>query len=235
MNSCTAVFLWHPVKVVYGIYAYLCSMKLNTELEKYIEKEILPRYDHFDKAHQRDHALSVIHESLVLAESYPVNPDMVYAIAAFHDTGLAENRERHHLISGHIIRHDDTLKTFFTPEEIEVMAQAAEDHRASSNHPPRSIYGCIVAEADRLIDAHTITSRTIQFSLSHYPMLDKEGHYQRFCEHMKEKYADGGYLKCYIPESDNATRLKAFRALLQNPQQTRSLFEEEWDKLEAEA
>ena len=207
-------------------------MKLNEQLQHYIEEEILPRYDHFDQAHQRNHALSVISESLLLAEAYPVNPNMVYAIAAFHDTGLAENRERHHLISGRIIRNDASLKQFFTPEEIEVMAQAAEDHRASSNHPPRSIYGCLVAEADRLIDDHTITARTIQFSLSHYPMLDKEGHYQRFCEHMKEKYADGGYLKCYIPQSSNAERLKEFRRLLQHPAQTRALFEEEWSKLE---
>ncbi len=54
-------------------------------------------------------------------------------------------------------------------EEIETVAQAAEDHRASSDHDPRSIYGRIVAEADRLIDPVTIIRRTIQYVLSHYP------------------------------------------------------------------
>lgn len=42
-------------------------------------------------------------------------------------------------------------------------AQAAEDHRASGRSEPRSIYGKLVAEADRVIDCETIIRRTIQF------------------------------------------------------------------------
>lgn len=36
------------------------------------------------------------------------------------------------------------------------MKEAVEDHRASSSRQPRSIYGKIVAEADRDIDVHEI-------------------------------------------------------------------------------
>ena len=201
------------------------------ELKQYIEREILPRYVHFDAAHQLDHAETVIKESLLLATYYPVDKNMVYAIAAYHDTGLVEGRKTHHLVSGKIVRSDEQLRRFFSEDEIEIMAQAVEDHRASCNYAPRSIYGKIVAEADRLIDARTIVCRTIQYTFDHYPGLDKEGNYQRFCTHMKEKYAEGGYLKLWIPESSNARRLKAFQSLLKDDEKTRMLFDEVWSEL----
>lgn len=187
---------------------------MTPSLQNYIESEILPRYEAFDAAHQRDHADSVIRQSLALAEHYDVNKDMVYAIAAYHDTGLVVDRKTHHLESGRIIREDARLLEWFTPEEIEVMAQAAEDHRASSDHEPRSIYGKIVAEADRLIDTDTILRRTVQYGFAHYPEMSREEQIVRAIAHLHEKYAEGGYLKLWIPESPNAGRLRELRALI---------------------
>lgn len=204
---------------------------MNPELQTYIRQEIIPRYRHFDPAHQEDHVRTVIDQSLALATHYDVDEDMVYTIAAYHDTGLAEGRERHHIVSARIIREDATLRRYFTPEQIDIMADAAEDHRASSSHAPRTIYGRIVAEADRIIDGPTIVRRTIQYGLNHYPELDKEGHWRRFLDHMAEKYAEGGYLKLWIPESPNAGRLHAFQQLLKDRSATRKLFEEQWELL----
>ncbi len=201
---------------------------LNKELEEYVEREIIPRYEHFDDAHKVDHARTVISQSLELASRLKdqcLDTDMVYAIAAFHDTGLVEGREVHHLASGRIIRGDATLRNWFSEEQIETMAQAAEDHRASSDHEPRSIYGRIVAEADRIIDGETIIRRTIQYGLSHYPELDREGHWQRMCDHISEKYDYGGYLKLWIPESPNAERLEEFRQNLRRPGWLRDRFD----------
>ena len=200
-------------------------------MREYIEKEILPRYDSFDKAHQRDHADYVIRQSLELAMHYDVDMDMVYAVAAYHDTGLAVDRKTHHLESGRIVREDRRLEEWFSREQIEIMAQAVEDHRASSDHEPRSIYGKIVAEADRQIDGMTILRRTVQFGLSHYPELDKEGHWLRTQEHLAEKYAEGGYLKLWIPESTNAPRLRAFQELLKDSARVRELFDDIYDSL----
>ena len=194
-------------------------------LQTYIETEIIPRYHTFDKAHQEDHARNVIRQALELARYYDVDPDIVYAAAAFHDTGLAIDRATHHLESGKIIRSDPRLPEWFSSEEIERIAEAAEDHRASSKTEPRSIYGRIIAEADRLIEPLTIIRRTIQFGLSHYPELDYEGHWQRTLEHLQEKYGDGGYLKLWIPESPNASRLEELRKLIRNPESLRSIFE----------
>ena len=111
------------------------------------------------------------------------------------------------------------------------MAQAVEDHRASSDHEPRSIYGKIVAEADRQIDVETIIRRTVQYGLSHYPDLDKEGQWERTLEHLLEKYAEGGYLRLWIPESLNAARLKELQELIKDRQALREYYDEIYDTL----
>ena len=199
----------------------------------------MPRYSNFDAAHQLGHAEEVIRGSLELASHYDVDVNMVYAVAAYHDTGLCEGREKHHISSGRILREDAVLrslllpdnKPLFTLEQIETMAQAVEDHRASSTQEPRSIYGKIVAESDRIIDGPTIIRRTIQYGLTHYPQLSKEEHYQRFLDHMAEKYATGGYLRLWIPESPNTTRLAAFQQTLKDSIATRAMFEREWEAL----
>lgn len=191
-------------------------------LIRYIEDNILPQYDKFDKAHQREHADTVIEQSLQLARHFNVIPAMVYAIAAYHDLGLCMGRERHHIESAHIVRRDEILKKFFTPEQIETIADAVEDHRASNSNEPRTIYGKIVAEADRIIDGMTIMRRTIQYGLSKYPEQTEKGHIDRAVAHIKEKYGRGGYLKLWIPQSPNAERLQQFRLLIDNETQLRN-------------
>jgi uncharacterized protein len=205
--------------------------KVSLELRTYIEQEIIPRYDGFDAGHRRDHVLTVIEQSLNLAQYYDVNVDMVYAIAAYHDTGLVAGREYHHIVSSEIVCNDERLREWFDDAQIEVMAEAVVDHRASNSREPRSIYGKIVAEADRIIDGATIVRRTIQYGLAHYPEMTKEQQYQRFVEHINEKYADGGYLKLWIPQSPNAERLKEFRAKIKEPGMLRALFDEMWSQL----
>ena len=202
---------------------------MNPELKSYIEREIIPRYEHFDRAHDVGHVRTVIRRSLELAEAYDVDTDMVYAIAAYHDTGLVNGRENHHLDAGRILAADRTLRRWFSEEQIDTMREAVEDHRASSKHAPRSIYGRIVAEADRLIDPVTIIRRTVQYGLDHYPTLDREGHFARCLEHLREKYAEGGYLKLWIPESENARRLEALREVIRDPELIRKAFDEAFD------
>ncbi len=199
-------------------------MVINAELKKYVEQNIIPQYDSFDKAHQRDHVLMVIQQSLELAEKLGADADMAYAIAAYHDTGLCEGREHHHEVSARIIRSDQTLRKWFTVEQINIMADAAEDHRASSGHEPRTIYGRIVAEADRFIDADTIIRRTIQYGIDHYPELDREGHYQRMLSHLHEKYGRNGYLHLWFEDSPNAERLRQLQDIIDDEAMLRQLF-----------
>lgn len=202
---------------------------MNKELERYIEQEIIPRYEHFDRAHGTDHVRTVIAQSLALAAHYDVDTDMVYTVAAYHDTGLVNGRERHHIDAGRILAEDAELRRRFTEEQIGVMREAVEDHRASSDHAPRTIYGRIVAEADRVIVPATIIRRTVQYGLANYPALDREGHYARCRDHLQKKYAEGGYLRLWIAESDNARRLEELRAIIRDPQRLRKLFDETFD------
>ena len=198
---------------------------MTESLVKYIENEVIPKYAAFDKAHREDHARAVIERALAMGRNYDINQDMLYAAAACHDLGLAVDRKTHHLESGKIIRADERLREWFTDEQLEVIAQAAEDHRASATTPPRSIYGALVAEADRMIVPETIIRRTIQFGLSHYPELDKEGHWERTLEHLHEKYAEGGYLHLLIPGSPNEKPLAELRAIIKDTEHLRKLFE----------
>ncbi len=111
------------------------------------------------------------------------------------------------------------------------MAQACEDHRASSDHEPRSIYGKIVAEADRFIDPDTIILRTVQYGLANYPELDKEGHWQRTLDHLHEKYAEGGYLRLWFENSPNVARLNTLRRIIKNEPLLRQKFSNIYDTL----
>lgn len=194
------------------------------DIREYVERNILPRYDNFDAAHRRDHAEWVIGEALRLAEYYDVDVDIVFVAAAFHDTGLEFGREEHHRHSARIIREDEFINSRFNTEQIAIMADAAEDHRASNQHEPRTIYGRLVAEADRQIIPEVCMRRTVQYGLKHYPEMSVEEHYERFRQHLVEKYGRGGYLRCWIPQSDNVQRLELLRDIIDDEEQLRDNF-----------
>ena len=198
---------------------------IRESLHNYIYREVIPRYAAFDKAHREDHALTVIDRALSMGRQYDIDEEMLLTAAACHDLGLAVDRKTHHLESGRMIREDKRLPEWFSPGQIETIAQAAEDHRASAKTLPRSIYGRLVAEADRMIVPESIIRRTVQFGLSNYRELDKEGHWTRTLEHLHEKYAEGGYLHLLIPGSPNEAPLKRLREIIQDEARLRTLFE----------
>jgi len=195
------------------------------DLVEFIETQILPRYAEFDRAHNMEHVTRVIRSSLELVKTTGADVNMAYTIAAYHDLGMIGHRADHHLRGGKILATDARLKKWFSPEQIKIMKEAVEDHRASASRAPRSIYGKIVAEADRDIDTMTVIRRTIQYGLSNYPEMDKEGHWKRFKEHMDNKYSKDGYIRLWIPNSPNARKLSELRDLIAQPEKLREVFE----------
>ena len=195
------------------------------DLVEFVETQILPRYAEFDKAHNLSHVTRVIRSSMNLAKHTGADMNMVYVIAAYHDLGLSGPRAIHHLTSGKILMQDARLKRWFSPEQLKVMKEAVEDHRASASHAPRSIYGKIVAEADRDLEPETVIRRTIQFGIANYPELDTEGQWRRFCQHMDEKYSVNGYIRLWIQGSENERNLNALRSLIAEPQKMRVVFD----------
>lgn len=196
------------------------------DLVEFVETQILPRYADFDKAHNLSHVTRVIRNSIALARQTGADMNMVYVVAAYHDLGLSGPRAIHHLTSGKILMQDARLKRWFSPEQIKMMKEAVEDHRASASHAPRSIYGKIVAEADRDLAPETVIRRTIQFGLANYPEMDREGHWRRFCQHMAEKYSVNGYIRLWIHGSENERNLNQLRSLIVNPVEMRKVFDE---------
>ena len=195
------------------------------DLVEFVEKQILPQYAHFDKAHNMEHVTLVIRRSLDLARRTGADIDMVYVIAAYHDLGLSGPRAVHHVTSGKILLADARLKHWFSPEQIKIMKEAVEDHRASASRTPRSLYGKIVAEADRDIDPEHVIRRTIQFGLANYPQLDAEGHWKRFMQHMDEKYSVNGYIRLWIQGSENERKLNELRSMITAPTKMREVFD----------
>ena len=211
---------------------YKCTPKtvrmntIDTELRTYVEQQIIPRYALFDKAHQADHVNMVIKQSMKLVSSMPgIKTEMVYVTAAFHDLRLVDGRGNHHIDSRKILESDEFIKVRLTPEQIRLMGEAVEDHRASKSGRPRNDYGLIVAEADRFINGETIIRRTILYGLKHYPDLDREGHYRRTLEHLEKKYGRNGYLKIWLPWSDNAKHLESLRQMIDNSEVIYKLFD----------
>lgn len=205
--------------------------KIRPEIEKYAQEQIMPLYDSYDSAHRRDHIEAVINRSLTLAEHYDVDVEMVYVIALYHDLGICRGREQHHITSGQMLLDDARLREWFDRQQLLVMRDAVEDHRASSDHTPRTIYGMIVAEADRQISPEVTLLRTVQYGLGHYPQATREEHFARFVKHLRSKYAEGGYMKLWIPYSDNAARLTELRALIADSDTLRSRFDAIYNSL----
>ena len=203
----------------------MIDQRVSLDLMEFVETQILPRYNAFDKAHNLVHANRVISRSLELARKIGADMNMAYTIAAYHDLGLEGPRAIHHLTSGKILTADARLKRWFTPQQLTVMKEAVEDHRASSSHAPRSLSGKIVAEADRDLEPEVVFRRTIEYGIEHYPEKSPEEHWERFMEHMQNKYSEHGYIKLWIPGSPNEQHQKTIQKLIQEPEKLRSIFD----------
>jgi len=208
---------------------------IRQDITDYIEAEIIPQYAHFDKAHDIGHARKVIASSLSLTRELrggntsvaagSIDVEMVYVIAAYHDIGLPQGREHHEKASAAYLQADERLCGWFSQEALAVMAEAVADHRASNAHAPRSIYGCIVAEADRDIDYMTILTRTIQYSLAKFTDLDYEQHFERTYAHLHGKYGENGYMKLCLDVGENKRKLDEMRRNMKSREGVRADFD----------
>lgn len=204
---------------------------VSLDIMEFVEQQILPRYTAFGESHGLRHVNRVIKNSLQLAKVTGADIDMVYVIAAYHDLGMEGPRAIHHITGGKILQADARLRRWFPKEKIKIMKEAVEDHRASTSRQPRSIYGKIVAEADRDIDTHEIFMRAIQYGMENDPKQNKERQWERFVSHMNEKYSIHGYIKLWIPNSPNEKKLKDLRDIIENKPQLRQYFDNIYDEL----
>ena len=190
--------------------------RVDLDLMAFVEQQILPRYNAFGKSHGLGHVQRVIKNALTLVPATGTNPNMVYVSAAYHDLGMEGPRAIHHITSGKILR---------------IMKEAVEDHRASSSRVPRSIYGKIVAEADRELDSNIVFSRAVLYGLENYPEKNKDEQWKRFYNHINEKYGRKGYIRLWIPNSPNAKKLEFIRELIDQQVDLRKVFDKLYNEI----
>ena len=193
------------------------NKELNEELVEYIEKKIFPLYDRNEFAHGINHIKTVIRRSLELADSYDVDFNIVYTVAAYHDLGHFIDRKRHEIISAEMFMEDENIKRWFSDEQRIVIKEAIEDHRASCDHIPRTIYGKIVSTADRtIVDIDNTIKRSYTYGKKNYIGLSEEEQFERVYEHLVEKYGENGYAKVYLEDKEFDEAVGMLRQALEN-------------------
>ena len=192
-------------------------MQINEDLKKYIEENIFPEYSKNEPAHNIEHIKYVIRRSFKFADTVPnINYNMVYTIAAYHDIGHHIDPKRHEIISGEIMSKDENLKNFFSEQELIVIKEAIEDHRASSNHEPRSIYGKIVSTADRNNTVESCLRRSYTYNKKLHPEYDDEQIFEDCHYHLNDKFGKNGYAKFYFKDEEYEKFLTDIRDILAN-------------------
>ncbi|MCL2847038.1 MAG: HD domain-containing protein [Firmicutes bacterium] len=159
----------------------------------FVATQVLSVYDAKIK-YKRAHIDFVLRRSLQFAaQCNGVNVDMVYVIAAYHDIGEIDNRETHHIVGANMLRANEWLPTFFTPDQIETMAAAVEDHRASSKSAPRTIYGRIVRCADTVTSIDDFLQLSYGFRLHYGCDMSIEKTIDDAYDHLVKKFGRNGY------------------------------------------
>ena len=192
--------------------------KINQELKKYIEENVFPEYDKNELGHGINHIKDVIKRSFELVEEnqLDVNMDMVYVIAAYHDIGHHIDSKTHEIISADLMSKDKNLSNYFNEEELKIIKEAIEDHRASAKDEPRSIYGRIVSSADRNNKVEDCLRRTYTYGKKLNPNATDEELFLRAYDVLQNKFGEDGYAKFYFKDSKYEKFLKEIRELLKD-------------------
>lgn len=199
-------------------------MKLNfvrKDLLNFINKEIKPLYKTFDKAHNLSHFNFVTNNCVEYSKQLQdktLNLEMAFVVGALHDIGLKFGRENHSQKSGEMVRTLQKLKQFFNEKEIEIIAQAVEDHSSHLEYEPRNIYGKVVADADRNNSIYLVFSRPIKYGLKYETFRDRQGHINRVYEFANKKFGRNGYVKYWLDIPQTKKEQLALWELLDNEQ-----------------
>ena len=193
--------------------------KINSELEAFVTNYTTPYYNKNESGHSFSHIDYVVKRSFKFAEKIDdININMVYTIAMFHDVAHHIDKKTHEKLSAEILRNCKGLSDFFSDEEIEIMAQAIEDHRASLDHAPRTIYGKIVSTADRNNTIEQCFFRSYSFSKKANPNLTENEVFEEAYKHLNNKFGVNGYAKVYLKDEEYDNFLIEIQKLLSDKQ-----------------
>ena len=209
---------------------------MNPELKKYILSNIKNQYKTFDKGHNISHFNFVTKNCVeygkeMIKKGYDIDLNIAYIVGAYHDIGLLYGREGHAKSSAEFVKQDKTLSKYYDQEIINLIADAVEDHSSHLDHPPRSIYGKIVADADRNNTKYLVFSRPIKYGLANEKYRDKQGHINRVYEFVQNKFGRNGYVKYWLDIPQTTKEQSAVWELLDNEQKCKSYIEGLFDEI----
>lgn len=192
---------------------------MRTEVLAHLMEKVFPNYYLNDEGHGLTHIAYVLRRSAYFArqamEEYKdLNLEFVEVIAIYHDAGHHIDRKNHEKASAEMLRQDTKLKEFFKDDEIELMAEAVEDHRASADHDPRSIYGKIVSTADRNNSVESCLERTYSYRKKKTPDMPDDQIFEESYQHLVKKFGPEGYAKFYFYDEEYEQFLRDIRSLL---------------------
>ncbi len=204
--------------------------RVNNELKTYIDEHVLPVYTRNDKGHGKEHINYVLKRCFEFEKQFEnIDPDILYAVACFHDIAHHINKTQHEALSAQIFFEDENMNCFFTDEERLLIKEAIEDHRASAKKTPRSDYGKIISSADRSTDVEDFLRRTHAYTLKHFENITEEEIIERAYTHTKEKYGSTGYAKHYAEDEQYDKFRKRINELLKD----KELFEKTYKEINA--
>ena len=103
------------------------------------------------------------------------------------------NNVNHEKLSAEILASDERLKDLFDDEQIKVMSEAVYDHRSSREGDPRSIYGKIIASADKKMSFDDPLKRTYSYRMEHFPNSTLADICEESRQHLINKFGKSGY------------------------------------------
>ena len=209
-------------------------IQINEELKKYIEQNVLLEYNKNEKAHGIEHINYVIRRSfeLIKQNNLEVDHNKVYVIAAYHDIGHYIDPKKHEIIYAKIMSEDNNLKQYFSNEDLIIIKEAIEDHRASADHEPRSIYGKIVSSADRNNTIEQCLERSYYYGKRLNPEFTDRELYERAFKHLNLKFGVDGYAKFFLKDKEYEKFLEDIREVLKDKEKFCKLQEDYIKKLE---
>ena len=186
---------------------------IDEKLKNYIEKNIIPEYSLNDKGHNEEHILFVLNRAFEISKEYELDENMLYTVVCFHDIACHIDRENHEKLSAERLYSDKFLWEIFDRENMQIMKDAVEDHRASLEYVPRNIYGKILSSADRKIDVDIYLKSSMGFSYKKNPSLTDEELIEESYVFAIKKFGKDGYAtkKMYV----NDKKYKEFLELMQ--------------------
>lgn len=159
----------------------------------------------------------VIKRAIKFAQQLHCDLSIIYVAAAFHDIGHYIDSSKHEKISAQIFSENEQMKKFFCAEERKIIFEAIEDHRASNNISPRSIYGEILSTADRTVSVKKAILRSIQYNIDkNKGLIEKNEIANNVKVYLNKKYGKGGYAKGFINDRRFNSFTKKMKYLIEH-------------------